>query len=327
MQRAPGRVLRVLFMVLALHCVAPVATAQPAGYPSKPVRAIVTLQPGAATDILARFVMDALSRASGKSFFVDNRPGAGGNIGMAIGEKSPPDGYTLQFSGLGSQIINPLVYALPGWDPKNFDGVVMVARIPFLMAVNKDLPVKSFADLVGYTKANPGKVNIALTSTTSRLSHELLKRVSEVDLFPIAYTSPNAAMVDAIAGRVSVVIETTSALTSQVESGKLRAIAITTLRESPLMPGLQSLAKQGAPRFGEFVGWTSLLVPHGTPREIVQWLNVEINKILAEPATRKRFAELGAEPGSGTPEELTAYFAGEREKWTPIIKAAGIKAD
>ena len=303
------------------------AAAQPAGYPARPVRAIVTLQPGAGTDIMARYLLDALARATGKSFFVENRPGAGGNIGMALGEKAAPDGHTLQFSGLGSQIINPLVYANPGWDPKNFDGVIMVARLPFLIAVNNQLPARNLTELTDWSRAHPGQLNIALTSTTSRLAHELLRRTSELNLFPIAYTSPNAAMVDAIAGRVAVVIETVSALQPQIESGKLRALAITTQKESALMPGLKSVAEQGAPRFGEFVGWTSLLVPHGTSRDIVGWLNAEFNRILAQPATRKRLAELGAEPGSGTPEELAAYFAAERDKWAPIIRVAGIRAD
>ncbi len=297
------------------------------GYPNKPVKAIVTLQPGSGTDILARYMMDALSRTTGKNFFIENRPGAGGNIGMAIGEKSPPDGYTLQFSGLGSQIINPLVYSNPGWDPKNFDAVILVARLPFLMAVNNDVPAKNLQELIALSKANPNKLNISVTSTTSRIAFELLRRTSDISLFPITYNSPNPASVDVIAGRVSVIIETLSSMLPHVESGKLRPIAITTQKTSALMPNLKSISEQGVPGFGEFVGWTSLLVPKGTPPDVINWLNAELNKILALPETRKRLAELGSEPGSGTPADLAAYFASEREKWAPIIRAAGIKVN
>ena len=314
-------------LTLGLAVLAGLAQAQPQGYPNKPVKAIVTLQAGAGTDILARYMMDALSRATGKNFYIENHPGAGGNIGMSIGEKSPPDGYTLQFSGLGSQIINPLVYTNPGWDPKNFDGVLMVARLPFLIAVNNDLPAKNLQELIALSKAKPGTLNISVTSTTSRIAFELLKRTSDISLFPITYNSPNPASVDVISGRVSVIIETVSALLPQIDNRKLKAIAITTQKTSSLMPNVKSISEQGVPGFGEFVGWTSLLVPKGTSTEIINWLNVELNKILVRPETIKRLAELGSEPGSGTPQELAVYFASERAKWSPIIREAGIKVN
>lgn len=195
------------------------------------------------------------------------------------------------------------------------------------MAVNNDVPAKNLQELIALSKANPNKLNISVTSTTSRIAFELLRRTSDISLFPITYNSPNPASVDVIAGRVSVIIETLSSMLPHVESGKLRPIAITTQKTSALMPNLKSISEQGVPGFGEFVGWTSLLVPKGTPPDVINWLNAELNKILALPETRKRLAELGSEPGSGTPADLAAYFASEREKWAPIIRAAGIKVN
>jgi len=296
-------------------------------YPNRPIKAIVPIPAGSGTDVMARFVMDGIAKATGKSLVVENRPGAGSNIGMAAGEKAAPDGYTVTFGGWGAYIINPLIYDAPGWEAKNFEPVVMVGRLPFLMAVNPDLPVKTFPELIAYTKSNPGKVNIALPSTSARIILELLKRTTEVSLFPVSYATANPALVDTAAGRVSVLVDTAAALLPHVNSGRLRAIAITTQKTSALLPNLKSISEQGAPAFGEVVGWTSIMVPKGTPQEAVQWLNTEVNKVLSLPDTRRRLADLGAEPGGGTPQQVGAYYVAEREKWAPIIRDAKIKAD
>ena len=296
-------------------------------YPNRPIRAIVPIPAGSGTDVMARFVMDGISKATGKSLIVENRPGAGSNIGMAAGEKAAPDGYTVTFGGWGAYIINPLIYDLPGWDAKNFEPVVMVGRLPFVAVVNVDVPVKTFPELIAYSKSNPGKVNIALPSTSAKVIFELLKRTTEASLFPVSYATNNPAVVDTVAGRVSVMVDTVSALLPHVNSGRLRAIAITTQKTSFLLPNLKSIAEQGAPAFGEVVGWTSILVPKGTPAEAVSWLNAEVNKVLAHPDTRRRLADLGAEPGGGTSQELGAYFVAEREKWAPIVREAKIKPD
>ncbi len=296
-------------------------------YPDKAVKATVSVAPGTASDVLARFVMDALSRSTGKNFFVENRPGAGGNIALAAGAKAPPDGYSVQFSGLGQQIMNPLIYSSPGWESKDFDPVIMVARVPYMVLVGNDVAAKNLQELIALSKTNPDKLNIAVTTSTSRVALDLLRKTSGLAITPVAYNSVSAATVDVISGRVTAILETTSAMQQHVDSGKLRPIAITTLKTSPLAPNVRTISEQGVPQFGEFVGWTAMFVPRGTPPEIVTWLNTEMNKVLATPETRKRIAELGAEAGSGTPQELASYIAAERVRWTPIIREAGIKAN
>ncbi len=298
-----------------------------AAYPEKTVRATVSVAPGTASDVLARYVMETLSRTTGKSFFVENRPGAGGNIALAAGAKAAPDGYSIQFSGLGQQVMNPIIYSNPGWDAKDFDPVVMVARVPFVIMVNPDVPAKTLQELIALGKADPDKLNIAVTTSTSRVALNLLLKTSGLKITPVAYNAVNAATLDVMSGRVSAIIETASAMRQHIDSGKLRPIAITTQKTSPLLPNLKSISEQGVPQFGEFVGWTAIFVPKGTPPDIVQWLNTEINKVLAMPEVQKRINELGAEAGSGSQQDLTNYVNAERARWTPIIREAGIKAN
>jgi len=304
------------------------AVAQPAGYPGKPVKAIVSVAPGSASDSLARYVMEALSRTTGKNFYVENRPGAGGNIALSLGAKSPPDGYTLQFSGLGQQIMNQFTYAQPGWESKDFDPVVLVARVPFVLAVSNGVPARNLKELIAFARTNPGGLNTAVPTSSSRAALELLKKSSGgMPVVPINYTATNAAMLDVVSGRVTAMVDTLPALQPHIDTGKVRAIAVTTEKRTPLAPNIATIAEQGVPGFGDFVGWTAIFVPHGTPNDIVTWLNAEINKIMAQPETRKKFVEMGAEIGSGTPRDLGAYVDAERDKWGPIIREAGIKAN
>ncbi len=214
--------------------------------------------------------------------------------------------------------MNPIIYSNPGWEAKDFDPVIMVARVPYLVLVGNEVPAKSLQELIALSKANPDKLNIAVTTSTSRVALDLLRKTSGLAITPVAYNSVSAATVDVISGRVTAILETSSAMQQHVESGKLRPLAITTLKTSPLMPNLKSISEQGVPQFGEFVG---------TPPDIVHWLNTELNKVLTNPETRKRIAELGAEAGSGTPQDLGNYVAAERAKWSPIIREAGIKAN
>ncbi len=296
-------------------------------YPNRPVKMIVTVQAGSGSDNLARYFANLLSQTSNERFYVENRPGAGGNIGMSIAEKSAPDGYTVSFSGFGTSIINAYVYTNLGWDPKNFDPILLVAKLPFVIAVNPKTSINSLTDLVAQSKAKPGTINIAVTSTTSRLVYEMLKKATGLMLYPVSYGTPAPAMLDGIEGRVSVVMETISALRTHTASGRLKPIAITNLKSGALVPGVRSVGEQGFPAFGEVSRWTSLIAPRGTPNEAITWINREMNKILLLPETKTRLTELGAEPGSGTPQELAAFVAGERERWGPIIKEAGIKAE
>jgi len=313
--------------VLALGAALLACGAMAQSYSDRPVKATVSVAPGTASDVLARYVMETLGRTTGKSFVVENKPGAGGNIALATGAKAPPDGYSIQFSGLGQQVMNPIIYSAPGWEAKDFEPVIMVARVPFVIMVNNDVPAKTLQEFIALGKANPDKLNIAVTTSTSRVATELFKKTSGMPITQVAYNQVNTATLDVMSGRVSAIIETASAMQQHIESGKMRPLAITTLKTSPLLPNVRSISEQGVPQFGEFVGWTAIFVPKGTPHDVVSWLNTELSKVLAMPDVRKRIGELGAEPGSGTPQETAAYINAERTKWSPIIREAGIKAN
>lgn len=298
-------------------------------YPAKPVQMIVAFGAGSGTDVVTRYLADILSKNLNQRFVVENRVGAAGNIGMAAGAKAPNDGYTLVMGGLGVNAMNQFLYppGSLGFEPeKDFDSVILVARLPFAIAVPNSFPGNSLADLIATAKAKPNSVNAAITTTTSRMVFELFNSATGAQLFAIAYKAPAAAMSDVIAGRVTVAIETAASLRSHVNSGNLKALAITSRSGSDLMPGLKSVAEQGVPNF-EFVGWVSMYMPRGAPRDAINLINAELNKILALPDTKKRFLELGMEPGSGSPQDMANFENSERKRWGPVIRAAGLKAE
>ena len=297
-------------------------------YPAKPVRIIVTAQAGSGSDVATRYFADAMGRATGQKYLVENRLGAGGNIGMAVAAKAPADGYTLVLGSLGTNVMNQFLYSSLGFDPeKDFEPIGLTAKFPFLIAVNPSFPATTVQGLVAEAKAKPGTINFAVTSTTTRMPYELFSKTTGAPFYLINYNGPGPAIPDVIAGRVQVIIETAAALRSYVTSGQLRPLAITTRRSSPLMPELKSVAEQGVQGFDEFIGWAGFFAPAGTPQDAIRYLNTESNKVLAMPDTLKRFQELGFEPGGGSPQDLAAYVVAERLRWGPIIKAAGLKVD
>ena len=297
-------------------------------YPAKPVRIIVTAQAGTGSDVATRYFADAMARATGQKFLVENRVGAGGNIGMAAAAKAPADGYSLVLGSLGTNVMNQFLYSSLGFDPeKDFEPIGLVAKFPFLIAVSPSFSATTLQGLIAEAKAKPESINFAVTSTTTRMPYELLKKTTGAPFYLINYNGPGPAIPDVISGRVQVIIETAAALRAFVASGQLRPLAITTRKTSPLMPDLKSVVEQGVPGFDEFVGWAGFFAPAGTPVEALRYLNAETNKVLALPETSKRFQELGFEPGGGTPQELAAYVVAERLRWGPIIKAAGLKVD
>lgn len=300
--------------------------AQP--YPNKPVRVIVPFGAGSGSDVGIRVLAEHLSRASGQNFLVENRPGAGGNIGLAAGAKAAPDGYTLVTGGLGSNALNQFLYKPEqmGFDPvSDLEPIILMAKLPLMIAVSPSFAPNTIPEVVAAAKARPGTINAAVTATAARLVVELFNRTTGASLFPVAYKSGAQAMTDAMSGAVPVSVDTVVSLRPHVASGRLKAIAVTSRKTSELLPNVRSVAEQGVQDF-EVVGWISLYGPKGTPREAVNYLNAELNKALALPATRKRFLELGFEAGSGTPQDLTNYEISERKRWGPLIKSANITA-
>ena len=301
------------------------AFAQP--YPSKPVKIIVAYQAGQGTDVATRHFADQLSKALGQNFFVENRPGAGGNIGTEAAAKSPPDGYTLIMGTVATHTMNQHMYASLGYDPeKDFEPVILTGMLPMVISANPSFPAVSIADLIAAAKAAPNTVNVALPSTTARIVYELFKQRSGAPVFGVAYKGSATSMTEVMGGQVPLTIDTVTATRPLAASGKLKPLAITTLKSSELLPGVKSVAEQGLPGF-EVTAWNALYAPRGTPKAIVDQLNAEMAKIIAQPETRARLLALGFEPASGSPQQLAEFGRSEREKWGVLIKAAGIRAE
>ena len=296
-------------------------------YPARPVRIIVAYQAGQGTDVATRFVAEQLSKAIGQSFFIENRAGAGGNVGTAEAARAAPDGYTLTMGTSGTQTMNPFLYASTGYDAeKAFEPIILVSRFPMVIAAGPSATFKSVTEALDAARANPKSADMAMPSTTARLVVELLKERTGISLFGVPYKGSPAAATDVLGGQLPLLIDTISAAKPGLASGKLRALAVTSAKPSALLPGVPTVAEQGVPGF-DVSAWNALYAPKGTPAAIITRLNAEVAKVLAQPDTQQRLLQLGHEPVGGTPAELAAFEKTEREKWGPIIRKAGLKAD
>jgi tripartite-type tricarboxylate transporter receptor subunit TctC len=276
-----------------------------------------------------RVLAEHMTKSVGQTFLVENRPGANGNIGMAAAAKSAPDGYTLVTGGLGVNAMNLFLFttAQMGFDPlKDVEPIILMAKLPFLIAVSPTFPASNMQELVAAIKAKPGSVNVAVTQTTSRMLVELFGRTTGAPLFVVPYKAAGPAMSDVMSGIVSVAAETIAALRPHVSSGRVKPIAVTSRKTSELLPNVSSVLEQGGGDL-EFVGWISMYGPRGMPREAVALVNAELNKALALPDTRKRFLDLGFEPSGGTVQDLVDFENSERRRWGPLIKSANITAE
>ena len=319
------KILKSLAVITALAAACSAASAQP--YPSKPVKIIVPYQAGQGTDVATRHFADQLTKSLGQNFFVENRPGAGGNIGTEAAAKSAPDGYTLIMGTVATHSMNQHMYTSLSFDPeKDFEPVILTGMLPMVISANPSFPGNSIADLIAAAKAAPNTLNVAMPSTTARIVYELFKQRSGAPVFGVAYKGSATSMTEVMGGQVPLTIDTVTATRPHVASGRLKALAITTLKSSELLPGVKSVAEQGLPGF-EVTAWNALYAPKGTPRAIVDQLNAEMAKIIAQPETRQRLLSLGFEPASGTPQQLAEFGRAEREKWGQLIKAAGIRAN
>lgn len=296
-------------------------------YPARPVRIIVAYQAGQGTDVATRFVAEQLSKAIGQSFFIENRAGAGGNVGTAEAARAAPDGYTLTMGTSGTQTMNPFLYASTGYDAeKAFEPIILVSRFPMVIAAGPSATFKSVTEALEAARANPKSADMAMPSTTARLVVELLKERTGISLFGVPYKGSPAAATDVLGGQLPLLIDTISAAKPGLASGKLRALAVTSAKPSALLPGVPTVAEQGVPGF-DVSAWNALYAPKGTPAAVITRLNAEVAKVLAQPDTQQRLLQLGHEPVGGTPAELAAFEKTEREKWGPIIRKAGLKAD
>ncbi len=298
-------------------------------YPNKVVRLIVPFVAGGGGDSQARTVTPAAAEALGQQIVIENRPGAGGNLGAAMAAKAPPDGYTLFYGTNGTHAINHALYANPGFDPvKDFAPVSRLTRIGMVVVVNPEVPVKSVPELLSYLKANPGKVTFgsAGNGTSSHIAGEMFKMRTGTDILHVPYRGNGPAMIDLTAGRIDMMIDVMPAAYPHAAAGKIRALAVTTLTPVAGAPDLPTLDASGVKGF-ELSAWDGIWAPAGTPRPIVDKLNAAFQAALANEEVKKRLFARGAEPVPGTPEDFARHIASELPKWAEVVKASGAKVD
>ena len=298
-------------------------------YPAKPIRIVVPFPPGGFSDLFARIVGTEMSKSWGQQVIVDNRPGAGGNIGADIVAKAPPDGYTLVNGTIGTHAINATLFSKLPYDPiRDFVPVAFVVEAEGLLAVHPSLPVKTAKEIIALAKARPGQLTYASAGagTTSHLAGEVFKTMAKVDITHVPYKGNVPAITDLMAGQTSMLFATLPTVLPQVQAGRLRGIAVLGAKRSAAAPALPTLAESGLPGF-EVNNWTGLFAPAGTPAAIVAKLNAEVVRVMQLPEVQARLPKEGLRFVAMTPQQYADFVKNEKDKWAPIVKATGAKAD
>jgi tripartite-type tricarboxylate transporter receptor subunit TctC len=300
-----------------------------APWPSKAVTYVVPFAPGGNTDTLARLLGKDLSDALGQPVVIENKPGAGGNIGSEYVAKAAPDGYTILGGTISSHSINPSVYPKMPYDAvKSFEPVIMIGRSPLVLVVGAGTPYKTFNDLVSAAKAKPGGLTYATAGngTSPHLAAELLKGLTKIDISHVPYKGSGPALNDVLAGHVPMMFDTTLVVGQQVKAGKLRALMVAAPKRLEGLPDVPTAAEVGVKGF-EVSSWQAIFAPAGTPKPIVQRLNSEIARILKSPEVKARLDTLAVEPDGGPPDSLANFQKAEIARWAKVVKEAGIKPD
>jgi tripartite-type tricarboxylate transporter receptor subunit TctC len=298
-------------------------------FPSKTVKLVVPFPAGGPLDATGRTIGQKLTEAWGQSVIVENKPGAGGNIGAEYVAKSAPDGYTVVMGALSTHAVNPSLYPKMQFDAqKDFAPITLVAVTPNVLVVNPSLPVHSVKELIAYAKANPGKLSFGSGSIGSagHLAGELFKVDAGVDMVHVPYKGAAPAMQGLLAGDTQLMFDNLASAMSQVKGGKLRALAVTTAERSKLVPELPTMAEAGVPGF-DISTWYGLLAPAGTPPDVIAKWNADVTKILSAPEMRERLAAQGAEAAPDSPADFAKFIASELVKYAKIVKASGAKVD
>jgi tripartite-type tricarboxylate transporter receptor subunit TctC len=298
-------------------------------YPNRPVRWIVPFAPSGPTDLMSRAVAEKLSQRLGQQFVVDNRPGAGGNIGAEVVSKSAPDGYTLMIGHVGTHAINVSLYPKVGFDPvRDFTPITLIATLPLALVVHPSLPARNVKELIEYARTHPGALNFASAGNggPTHLTGELFKSSAGIDIVHVPYKGNAAALLDLVAGRVQMMFSNMLTSMPHVRAGKLRAIAISSAKRSPQAPELPTVAESGLPGFSA-VPWYGVLGPAALPRDIVARINSEIARALAQPDMQERFVAQGIDLQSSTPEQFGALIRSEVQKWRKVVRESGAKID
>ena len=311
----------------ALALVAVQATAQT--YPTKPVRIIVPFAAGGGSDIVTRVLAQKLTESWGTTVVVENRPGAGGNIGMEVAAKSPPDGHTLVTGVFGPMAVNVTLFRSIGFDPvRDFAPITRMVNVTNLLVVHPSLPARSVKELIAVARRNPGGLNYASggSGTAGHLAAELFNSMAGVKMVHIPYKGSGLSMADLVGGQTALSFDNMPATWPHVKSGRLRALGVTTLARTAAAPEVPTIAEAGLPGF-EATNWYSILGPAGMPRPIVDRLNRDVGRALSVPDAKDRLAGVGAEVATQSPDEFAAFIRSEIDKWAKVIRAAGIKVE
>ena len=305
------------------------AQAQTGPYPNRPIKLIVTVPPGGAADFIARLLASKLSTSMGQPVVVENKAGASGSLASDFVAKAAPDGYTLLQSSITTHGIGPHLMAKLPYDPvASFAPVTMLASLPLIMTVNADVKAAALPDFVALAKAQPGKLAFASSGNggAPHMAGELLKIAASVDMLHAPYRGSGPAVADLVGGQVQVMFDGAPSLLPHITSGKLRPLAAASPKRNPLLPNLPTFAELGLPSVNVAL-WYGLMAPAGTPPDIIARLNREVNQALKSPDVLERFAAQGTESLGGSPEQAATYVKQELDRWGPVIKRAGIKAD
>lgn len=308
---------------LALTTMAGNALAQ--SYPAKPIRFVVPYPPGGASDVTARIIGQKLTEAWGQPVVIENRPGANGNLAADQVAKAPADGYTMLMGNVGPNAISPSLYPNLPYDPvTSFAPVTLTTTVPIVLLVSPSLPVKNVKELIAYAKANPNKVNFASAGngSSNHLTGELFKSTAGIDIVHVPYKGDAPALTDLMGGQVSMMFATVVAAMPHIKSGRLQALAVASAKRIAVMPNLPTFAESGVPGF-ESSSWGGILLPAGTPKEIVAKMHGAVKTILAMPDVKVRLNDLGTEIVGNTPEEFGSYIKSETAKWGKVIKTSG----
>jgi len=317
---------RLLVAFLAALALAAPAAAQP--YPAKPIRLLIPFTPGGSQDVIGRLLAQKVSEATGQPVVVENKPGAGGLIATQEAARAPADGYTLLLSTGAQMAIEPALNPKAGYDPvKDFVHVIHLGDAPLVLLAVPSLPARDVKDVVAMSKAKPGSINTASTGngTYTHLTLELFKAASGADLTHVPYKGAAPAFNDMLGGQVQTMFTTTASAQPYTSSQKLRALAVTSIKRSPMMPDVPTFTELGVPL--DVSVWIGIAAPAGTPAPVVERLNSEFNKALAAPDVRAKLAALGVDPAGGSSAQMTQYVRSDAERWAKIVKAANVKLE
>ena len=322
------RIVRLLVFVFGLIAVLLNSAVLAETYPAKPVRLIVTYPPAGSSDLMGRILGQKLAELWGQPVIVENKPGAAGSIGMDYAAHQPPDGYSFLIGNLGPVTVNPLLSKVPYDVERDFVPVSLIATGPNVLVVNPKTPVKTLGELIAYARANPGKLNFGSggPGSVAHLSGEMLKSLAHVDIVHVPYKGGILSVNDLIAGHVQMVFSDALPVMQHIHAGTLRALAITSPERSPLVPDVPTCVESGVPGLVA-VNWWGVLLPAGTPKAIADKFYADLVKVMHDPDVKEKFAQLGVEAVSGTPEQFAAYMRSETVKYAKLVKEANIHAE